>query len=92
MFVDACIIVQFITKNPTRFNSVLKFIILYLYKAQHVLGDTSPIIKSLKLHWQPLVLHTWKVVGRVVAGYCQADPDSVQQPSMYANQRLLVQF
>jgi hypothetical protein len=31
------------------------FIILYLYKAQHVSGDTPPIIRSLKLHWQPLV-------------------------------------
>jgi hypothetical protein len=24
-----------------------------------------------KLHWQPLVFHTWKVVGRVVGGRCQ---------------------
>jgi len=47
------------------------FIISYLYEAQHVSGDTPPIIKSLKLHWQPLVFHTWKVVGRV------------QQPSTY---------
>jgi hypothetical protein len=28
------------------------FIIPYLYEAQHVLGDTPPIIMSLKLHWQ----------------------------------------
>jgi len=42
--------------------------ISYLYEAQHVSGDTPPIIRSLKLHWQPLVLHEWKVVGRVVAG------------------------
>jgi hypothetical protein len=42
--------------------------ISYLYEAQHVSGDTPPIIRSLKLHWQPLVLHAWKVVGRVVAG------------------------
>jgi hypothetical protein len=48
------------------------FIIAYLYEAQHVSGDTSPIIRSLKLHWQPLVLHTWKVVGRVVVGRCEA--------------------
>jgi len=48
------------------------FIIPYLYAAQHVLGDTPPIIRSLKLQWQPLVLHTWKVVGRVVGGCCQA--------------------
>jgi hypothetical protein len=26
------------------------FIIPYLYEAQHVLGDTPPIIRSLKLH------------------------------------------
>jgi len=48
------------------------FIILYLYEAQHVSGDTQPIIGSLKLHWLPLVFHMWKVVGRVVGGHCQA--------------------
>jgi len=37
------------------------FIIPYLYEVQHVSGDTSPIIRSLKLHWQPLVFHKWKV-------------------------------
>ena len=51
----------------------------YLYEAQYVSGDTPPIIRSLKLHWQPLVLHVWKVAGRVVAGRSQALPDSVQQ-------------
>jgi hypothetical protein len=48
------------------------FIIPCLYKAQHVPGDTPPIIRSLKLHWQPLVFYMWKVVGRVVGGHCQA--------------------
>jgi hypothetical protein len=48
------------------------FIIPYLYKAQHVSGDTPPIIRSLKQHWQPLVFHTWNVAGRVVGGRCQA--------------------
>ena len=43
-------------------------IVLYLYEAQHVSGDTPPIIRSLKLHWQPLVFHAWKVVGRVAGG------------------------
>ena len=52
------------------------FIIPYLYEAQHVSGYTPPIIRSLKLHWQPLVFHTWKVVGRVVGGRC---PDTVHQ-------------
>jgi len=66
------------------------FIIPYLYEAQHVLGDTPPIIRSLKLYRQPLVFHTWQVVGRVVGGRCQAHtvPDNVhqlhiQQPSTY---------
>jgi len=43
----------------------------YLYEAQHVSDDTPPIIRSLKLHRQPLVSRTWKVVGRVVGGRCQ---------------------
>jgi hypothetical protein len=47
-------------------------VILYLYEAQHVSGDTPPISRSLKLHWQPLVFYTWKVVGRVVGGRCRA--------------------
>jgi hypothetical protein len=41
------------------------FIIPYFYEAQHVSGDTPPIIRSLKLHWQTLVFYTWKVVGHV---------------------------
>ena len=46
------------------------FIIPYLYEAQHVSGDTPPIIRSPKLHWQPPVFHTWKGVGCVVGGHC----------------------
>jgi len=58
------------------------FIIPCLYEAQHVSGDTPPIIRSLKLRWQPLVFHTWKVVGRVVGGRFQAlyVPDNVHRP------------
>jgi hypothetical protein len=48
------------------------FIISYLYKAQYVSGDTPPIIRSLKLHWQSLDFHTWKFVGHVAGGRCQA--------------------
>jgi len=48
---------------------VLLFLILH--EAQHVSGDTPPIIRGLKLHKQPLVLYTWKVVGRAVVGRCQ---------------------
>jgi hypothetical protein len=64
------------------------FIFSYLYEARHVSEDTPPIIRSLKLHWQPLVFHMWKVVGRVVGGRCQAESDNfhqlhVQQHSTY---------
>jgi len=51
--------------------------ISYLYEAQHASGDTPPIIRSLKLHYQPLVLYTWRVVGRVV--WWTLSTDSVQQ-------------
>ena len=54
-----------------------KIFISYLYKAQHVSGDTSPIIRSLKLHYQPLVLHRWKVYRRVVAGHCHVEYEKV---------------
>jgi hypothetical protein len=40
----------FIQKNPTRCNSVSTFIITNLYEAQHVSGDTPPVIRSQKLH------------------------------------------
>ena len=69
------------------------FIVPYLYEAQHVSGDAPPIIRSLKLHWQPLVVHAWKVVERVEDGRCQAhSPAFKTLPQYYANQRLLVQF
>jgi hypothetical protein len=54
-------------QNATMYQNFIS----YLYEAQHVSGDTPPIIRSLKLLQQPLVLHTWKVVDRVVAGRCQ---------------------
>jgi hypothetical protein len=68
---------------------------LVLNEAQHVSGDTSPIIRSLKLHKLPLVSHTWKVFGRAVVGCCQVAYERVQctlscatrhvqQPSTYA--------
>ena len=61
------------------------FIIPYLYEAQHVSGDTPPIIRSLKLHWQPLIFHTWKVVGRVAGGCCQARCASQHPPATHIN-------
>ena len=67
------------------------FIIRYLYEAQRVSGDMPPVIGSLKLHSQPLVFHTWKVVGRVVGERCQAHtvPDNVHQLHVQCSFRLL---
>jgi len=61
------------TEKPNKMEQCVKsFIIPYLYEAQQVSKDTPPIIRSLKLHWKPLVFHTLKAVGRVVGGCCQA--------------------
>jgi len=58
MFVDPCIIVQFLQGKPNKMQQCIKILLsLILNEAQHVLGDTPPIIRSLKLHKQPLVLH-----------------------------------
>jgi hypothetical protein len=67
---------------------------LILNKAQHVSGNTPQIIRSLKLHWQPMVFHTWKVVGRVDGGPCQAHTTSYTPNNLplTKNQRLPVQF
>jgi hypothetical protein len=76
------------------------FITPYLYEAQHVSGDTPPIIRSLKLHWQPLVFQMCKVVRRVASGRCQADVVCLTTSTNYTsnnlprmkNQRLPVQL
>jgi hypothetical protein len=59
-------------KEPNEMQRFIKILLfLCLNEAQHVSGDTPPIIRSLKLHKQPLVLHTWKAVGSAVIGHCQ---------------------
>jgi len=67
---------------------IKRFCISYLYEAQHVSGDTLPIIRSLKLHYQHLVLHMWRVVWRVISGRCQVESRvqqlHIQQLSTYS--------
>jgi len=58
MLVDPCIIVQFTNKIQQDSTMYQNFIIPYLYEAQHISGDTPPIIRSLKLHWQCLIMST----------------------------------
>jgi hypothetical protein len=60
------------SENPNKMQLCIKLLLfLILNEAQHVSGDTPPIIRRLKLHKQPLVLHTWKAVGHAVVGRCQ---------------------
>jgi len=55
------------SEKPNKMQQCIKILLfLILNEAQHVSGDTPPIIRSLKLHKQPLVLHTWKAVRRLV--------------------------
>ena len=55
--------------HTTLMQQCIKILLfLILSEVQHVSGDTPPIIRSLKLHKQPLVLHTWTVAGRAVVG------------------------
>ena len=60
------------SEKPNKMQQYIKILLfLILNETQHVSGVTPPIIRSLKLHKQPLVLHTWKVVGCAVVGRCQ---------------------
>jgi hypothetical protein len=59
--IDPCIFVQFIKKIQQDATIYQNFIISHLHEAQHVSGDTLPIIRSIKLHWQPLVFHMWNL-------------------------------
>jgi hypothetical protein len=59
-------------RKSNKMQHCIKIFISYLYEAQHVSGDTPPIIRSLKLHKQSLVLHMWRTGGCVVGGHCQS--------------------
>ena len=58
-------IFNYYSENPNKTQQCINIVLfLILNEAQHVSGDTPPVIRSLKLYKQPLVLHMWKVVGR----------------------------
>ena len=80
-------------KHPTRCNNVSKFYSLFIWSST-CFGRHTAHHQEPKTALQPLVFHTWKVVGRVVGGRCQAQcvPDNVhrlaaQQPSTYVKQQ-----
>jgi len=60
-------------KNPTRCNNVSKFYYSVLIWSSACFGRHTAHHQEPKMHWQPLVFHTWKAVGRVVGGRCQAE-------------------
>ena len=72
MFVDPCTIVQFTKKNPTRCNSVSEFYYSIFIWSSTCFGWHTAHHQEPKTHWQPLVFHTWKVVGRVSPETCWA--------------------
>jgi hypothetical protein len=45
-------------EKSNKMQQCTKIFIPSLYEAQHVSGDTPPIIRNLKLQWQFLVFHT----------------------------------
>jgi hypothetical protein len=55
------------------------FISPYLYEAQHVSRNTPPIIRSLKLHWQP----RFCIHGRLLDALSDQQPH-IQQPYTHA--------
>ena len=83
MFVDPCIIAQFLQSKPNKMQQCIKILLfLILNEARHVSVDTPPIIRILKLHTQPLVLHAWKVVGCAVVGCYQVAYATWQHPTI----------
>jgi len=73
MFVDPCIIVKFINKNPTRCNNVSKFYYCIFIWSSTCFGrhtahhqEPKPALAASGFS------HTWEVVGRTVGGRCQA--------------------
>jgi hypothetical protein len=73
-------------------TNILLFLILH--EAQHVSGDTPPIIRNLTLHKQSLDMHTWKVGGLAVVRRCQVAKLLTASDNLprIQIQRLLVQF
>ena len=89
MFVDPCIVVQFLQWKPQQNVTVYQNLIIPCFKwSSTCFGRHTASHQEPKLHTQPLVLHTWKVVGRAVVGRCQVAYATwqlhVRQPSTYA--------
>jgi len=88
-------------EKPNEMQQCTKLLFLILNEAQHVSDDTPPIIRSLKLHKQPLVLHNTLESCRTCSCWALSSSErylttsnnstSDNLPRMQV-QRLLVQF
>jgi hypothetical protein len=61
-----------------------KFITRHSYVARHVSGVSPPIIRSMQLYWEPLVLplagSVWSVDGRGLVGTARPRLTTLQPP------------
>ena len=63
---NKCFIIH--KEKSNKMQRCIKILLFHIYMKLNMFRATPSIIRSLKLHWQSLVFHTWKVVGRVVGG------------------------
>jgi hypothetical protein len=49
-------------EKSNKMQQCINIVLFYIYMKPNMFRWTPPIIRRLKLHWQPLVFHTWKVV------------------------------
>jgi hypothetical protein len=73
---------HFHKEKSNKMQQCIKILLFHLYEAQHVSGDTPPIIRSLKMNWKPLDFHTWEIVGRVDSGRFQSHCAWQRPPSI----------
>jgi hypothetical protein len=65
-------------EKSNKMQQRIKMLLFHIYMKLNMFWTTHrPSSGAQELHWQPLVLHTWTGVGRVVGGRCQAMPDNI---------------
>ena len=58
-------------RKSNKMQQCIKILFHIYMKLNMFRASRRPSSGAYKLHQQPLVLHTWRVVGRVVAGRCE---------------------